>query len=159
MGKSPDERVQAAPGWIAGLRAEVGRVILSQARFVGWLLVGLPANGHVMPEDVPGLAKIWSVRALSAAIQASFHRIQFTPKLPPADIVSTFIENPQESKCHAAKGPVFANCVLGDETNRAPTTVRFDLLETMQDSQVTPGGETMPLPSPFLYNSGTRCVQ
>jgi len=141
MSKPLDEQVQAAPGCIARLRAEVARSIVGEWLLVDRLLVGLPARGHVLPEDVPGLAKIWSVRTLSAAIQASFHRIQFTPKLPPADIVSTFIENPQESKYHAAKGPVFDNFVLADETKRAPARVQIVMLETMQDRQVSLGGQ------------------
>ena len=114
------------------------------------LLVGLLANGHVLLEGVPGLAKTLSVRTLAAAIQATFHRIQFTPDLLPADIVGTLIYSPQDGKYHATKGPVFANFVLADEINRAPAKVQSALLEAMQERQVTLGGETMPLPSPFL---------
>ena len=146
MSKPLDEPVQAAPGWIARLRAEVGRVIVGQRQLVDRLLVGL-------------LSKTWPVRTLSAAIQASFHRAQFPPKLLPADIVSMFIENPQDSKYHAAKGPVFANFVLADETNRAPPRGQSALSETIQDRQMTLGGETVPLPWPFLCNCGTCCVQ
>ena len=146
MSKPLDEPVQAAPGWIARLRAEVGRVIVGQRQLVDRLLVGL-------------LSKTWPVRTLSAAIQASFHRAQFTPKLLPADIISTFIENPQDSKYHAAKGPVFANFVLADETNRAMPRGQSALSETIQDRQVTLGRETMLFPSTFLYNCGTRSVQ
>jgi len=114
------------------------------------LLVGLLANGHVLLEGVPGLAKTLSVRVLAAAIQASFHRIQFTPDLLPADIIGTLIYNPQDGKYHATRGPVFANLVLADEINRAPAKVQSALLEAMQERQVTLGGETMPLPQPFL---------
>jgi len=110
----------------------------------------LLANGHVLLEGVPGLAKTMSVRTLATAIHASFHRIQFTPDLLPADIVGTLIYSPQDGKYHATKGPVFANFVLADEINRAPAKVQSALLETMQERQVTLGGETMPLPSPFL---------
>jgi MoxR-like ATPase len=99
---------------------------------------------------VPGLAKTLSVRTLATAVQASFHRIQFTPDLLPADIVGTLIYNPHDGKYHAAKGPVFANFVLADEINRAPAKVQSALLEAMQERQVTLGGETMRLPSPFL---------
>jgi MoxR-like ATPase len=104
----------------------------------------------VLLEGVPGLAKTLAVRTLASAIQASFHRIQFTPDLLPADIVGTLIYNPQDGKYHATKGPVFANLVLADEINRAPAKVQSALLEAMQERQVTLGGDTMPLPKPFL---------
>jgi len=144
------EQVKAAAGWIGKLRTEIGKVIVGQEQLVDRLLVGLLANGHVLLEGVPGLAKTMSVRTLATAIHASFHRIQFTPDLLPADIVGTLIYSPQDGKYHATKGPVFANFVLADEINRAPAKVQSALLETMQEHQVTLGGETMPLPSPFL---------
>jgi MoxR-like ATPase len=145
-----NEQVQAASVWINNLRKQVARVIVGQEPLVDRLLVGLLANGHVLLEGVPGLAKTMSVRTLASAIHASFHRIQFTPDLLPADIVGTLIYSPQDGKYHATKGPVFANFVLADEINRAPAKVQSALLETMQERQVTLGGETMPLPSPFL---------
>jgi len=145
-----DEQVQAASGWIGRLRAEIGRVIVGQEQLVDRLLVGLLANGHVLLEGVPGLAKTMCVRTLASAIQASFRRVQFTPDLLPADIIGTLIYSPQDGKYHATKGPVFANFVLADEINRAPAKVQSALLETMQERQVTLGGETMPLPVPFL---------
>src|SRR2546423_12024101 len=144
------DQVQAAAGWIGKLRSEIGQVIVGQQQLVDRLLVGLLANGHVLLEGVPGLAKTLSVRTLAAAIHASFHRIQFTPDLLPADIVGTLIYNPQDGKYHATKGPVFANFVLADEINRAPAKGQSALLETMQERQGALGGETMPLPSPFL---------
>jgi len=142
--------VQAAFGWIKALREEIGRVIVGQEALVDRLLVGLLANGHVLLEGVPGLAKTMSVRALAAAIDAKFHRIQFTPDLLPADIVGTLIYSPHDGKYHATRGPVFANLLLADEINRAPAKVQSALLEAMQERQVTLGGETLPLPSPFL---------
>src|SRR5690242_8892336 len=145
-----NEQAEAAAVWIKTLSAEIGRVIVGQEQLVDRLLVGLLANGHVLLEGVPGLAKTLCVRTLAAAIQASFHRIQFTPDLLPADIVGTQIYNPQDGKYHATKGPVFANFVLADEINRAPAKVQSALLETMQARQVTLGREPMPLPSPFL---------
>jgi MoxR-like ATPase len=145
-----NEQVQATADWINRLRREVGRIIVGQEYLVERLLVGLLANGHVLLEGVPGLAKTLSVRVLAAAIQATFHRIQFTPDLLPADIIGTLIYNPQDGKYHATKGPVFANLVLADEINRAPAKVQSALLEAMQERQVTLGGETMPLPEPFL---------
>jgi MoxR-like ATPase len=144
------EQVQAATAWITRLRQEVGRVIVGQEQLVDRLLAGLLANGHVLLEGVPGLAKTLSVRTMAAAIQATFHRIQFTPDLLPADIVGTLIYSPQDGKYHATKGPVFANFLLADEINRAPAKVQSALLEAMQERQVTLGGETMALPSPFL---------
>src|SRR5438128_1567356 len=144
------EQVQAAAEWITKLRSEIGRVIVGQQYLVDRLLVGLLANGHVLLEGVPGLAKTLSVRTLAAAIQAQFHRIQFTPDLLPADITGTLIYNPQDGRYPATKGPIFANLVLADEINRAPAKVQSALLEAMQERQVTLGGETMPLPSPFL---------
>src|SRR5690349_1035977 len=150
MSTELNDQVKAASTWIVKLRTEIGRVIVGQEQLVDRLLVGLLANGHVLLEGVPGLAKTLSVRTLAAAIQASFHRIQFTPDLLPADIVGTLIYSPQDGKYHATKGPVFANFVLADEINRAPAKVQSALLETMQERQVTLGGETMPLPSPFL---------
>ena len=145
-----NEDVKRAATWVAALRKEIGHVIVGQEHLVDRLLVGLLANGHVLLEGVPGLAKTLAVRTLAAAIQAQFHRIQFTPDLLPADIIGTLIYNPQDAKYHATKGPVFANLLLADEINRAPAKVQSALLEAMQERQVTLGGETMPLPSPFL---------
>src|SRR4029434_3314397 len=145
-----NERVRQASAWVTRLRETVGQVVVGQQALVDRLLVGLLANGHVLLEGVPGLAKTLSVRTLAAAIHATFHRIQFTPDLLPADIVGTLIYSPQDGKYHATKGPVFANFVLADEINRAPAKVQSALLETMQERQVTLGGETMPLPAPFL---------
>src|SRR5262249_15330464 len=150
MSTGLNEQVEAAAAWITKLRNEIGRVIVGQEQLVDRLLVGLLANGHVLLEGVPGLAKTLSVRTLAAAIQASFHRIQFTPDLLPADIVGTLIYSPQDGKYHATKGPVFANFVLADEINHAPAKVKSALLEAMQERQVTIGGETMPLQSPFI---------
>ena len=147
---SQKENAPPTVAWVKALREEVGRVIVGQEHLVDRLLVGLLANGHVLLEGVPGLAKTLSVRTLAAAIHASFHRIQFTPDLLPADIIGTLIYNPQDGKYHATRGPVFANLVLADEINRAPAKVQSALLEAMQERQVTLGGETMPLPAPFL---------
>ena len=141
---------QATATWVAALRKEIGQVIVGQEYLVDRLLVGLLANGHVLLEGVPGLAKTLAVRTLASAIQAQFSRIQFTPDLLPADIVGTLIYSPQDGKYHATRGPVFANLVLADEINRAPAKVQSALLEAMQERQVTLGGETMKLPSPFL---------
>ena len=145
-----NEKTRQSTMWIGELRTEIGRIIVGQQYLVDRLLVGLLANGHVLLEGVPGLAKTLAARTLAAAIHADFHRIQFTPDLLPADIIGTLIYNPQDGKYQAKKGPVFANLVLADEINRAPAKVQSALLEAMQERQVTLGGETMPLPSPFL---------
>ncbi len=145
-----NEPVKQASIWINTLRTEIGRVVVGQQYLVDRLIVGLLANGHVLLEGVPGLAKTLSVRTLASAIHAKFNRIQFTPDLLPADITGTLIYNPQDSKYHATRGPIFANLVLADEINRAPAKVQSALLEAMQERQVTLGGETMLLPSPFL---------
>src|SRR5258708_21949174 len=145
-----NEEVQKGSTWVGTLRQEIAHVIVGQEHLIDRLLVGLLANGHVLLEGVPGLAKTLSVRTLAAAIQARFNRIQFTPDLLPADITGTLIYNPQDGKYHATKGPVFANLVLAAEINRPPAKVQSALLEDLQERQVTLGGETMPLPSPFL---------
>ena len=150
MNESLKLQTEAVSSWIGKLRTEIGQVIVGQEPLVERLLIGLLANGHVLLEGVPGLAKTLSVRTLATAVRASFHRIQFTPDLLPADIIGTLIYNPQDGKYHATRGPVFANFVLADEINRAPAKVQSALLEAMQERQVTLGGETMKLPSPFL---------
>ena len=136
--------------WIPRLRESIGQVIVGQRYLVDRLLVGLLANGHVLLEGVPGLAKTLSIRTLAQATGADFKRIQFTPDLLPADIVGTLIYSPKENTFHTRKGPVFANLVLADEINRAPAKVQSALLEAMQERQVTIGDATYNLPQPFL---------
>jgi len=150
MNLTLNEQVAQTASWISRLREEIAHVIVGQESLVDRLLVGLLANGHVLLEGVPGLAKTLSVRTLATAVQGKFNRIQFTPDLLPADIVGTLIYNPQDGKYRATRGPIFANFVLADEINRAPAKVQSALLEAMQERQVTLGGETMKLPSPFL---------
>ena len=145
-----EEKLKTATDWIPTLRTEIGQVIVGQHYLVDRLLVGLLANGHVLLEGVPGLAKTLSIRTLAAATDADFKRIQFTPDLLPADIVGTLIYNPKESNFQTRKGPIFANLVLADEINRAPAKVQSALLEAMQERQVTLGDETYRLPEPFL---------
>lgn len=145
-----NEQVKAASAWVPQLREQIGKVIVGQQYLIDRLIVGLLANGHVLLEGVPGLAKTLSVRTLAEAIHAKFSRIQFTPDLLPADIVGTLIYNPQKGEFFTKQGPVFANIVLADEINRAPAKVQSALLEAMQERQVTLGDETHPLPTPFL---------
>jgi MoxR-like ATPase len=143
-------KIESATKWIPQLREEIARVIVGQHYLVDRLIVGLIANGHVLLEGVPGLAKTLSIRTLATATAADFKRIQFTPDLLPADIIGTLIYSPKENTFHTRKGPIFANMVLADEINRAPAKVQSALLEAMQERQVTIGDTTYPLPSPFL---------
>ena len=145
-----EEKLKSAIQWIPTLREEIARVIVGQHYLVDRLLVGLLANGHVLLEGVPGLAKTLSIRTLASATAADFKRIQFTPDLLPADIIGTLIYSPKESTFHTRKGPIFANLILADEINRAPAKVQSALLEAMQEHQVTIGDTTYPLPEPFL---------
>lgn len=147
---SADESIKTATAWLPKLREEIGRVIVGQKYLVDRLLVGLLANGHVLLEGVPGLAKTLSIRTLATATSADFKRIQFTPDLLPADVIGTLIYNPKDSTFDTRKGPIFANMVLADEINRAPAKVQSALLEAMQERQVTIGDTTYPLPEPFL---------
>jgi MoxR-like ATPase len=126
------------------------RRIVGQDAMIERLLIGLLTGGHVLLEGVPGLAKTMTVRSLADAMHATFERIQFTPDLLPADVVGTMIYNQRTGEFTARRGPIFANIVLADEINRAPPKVQSALLEAMQEHQVTLGGETFPLPRPFL---------
>ena len=132
------------------LKDEVGRVIIGQYYMLDRLLIGLLANGHVLLEGVPGLAKTLSIKSLAQAIHAKFSRIQFTPDLLPADVIGTMIYNQQKNEFMVRKGPIFANFILADEINRAPAKVQSALLEAMQERQVTIGEQTYKLEEPFL---------
>ncbi len=144
------EQVQRAATWVEPLEREIGRVIVGQKALVDRLLVALVANGHVLLEGVPGLAKTLTLKTLAAATRARFQRLQFTPDMLPADIVGTLIYNPRDGGFVTKHGPIFANLVLADEINRAPAKVQSALLEAMQERQVTIGEQTFPLPEPFL---------
>ncbi len=128
----------------------MSRVIVGQRDLLDRLLVGLLANGHVLIEGVPGVAKTLAVTTLAQALEAAFQRIQFTPDLLPADLVGTLIYQPHSGDFRVRKGPIFANFLLADEINRAPAKVQSALLEAMQEGQVTIGEETYKLPRPFL---------
>ena len=129
---------------------EVKRVVVGQDRFLERVMVALLAQGHLLVEGVPGLAKTLTVKTLAAAIRGSFRRIQFTPDLVPADLVGTRIYNQKTGEFSTSLGPVFANLLLADEINRAPAKVQSALLEVMQERQVTIAGETHKVPSPFV---------
>src|SRR3954447_18676432 len=145
-----NELVQRQSAFVDKLTAEVGKVIVGQKAMIERILIGLLTGGHVLLEGVPGLAKTLTVKTLADALQMRFSRVQFTPDLLPADIVGTVIYNQARSEFISKKGPIFANLVLADEINRAPAKVQSALLEVMQERQVTIGGTTHPLPSPFL---------
>jgi MoxR-like ATPase len=130
--------------------AAMEQVIVGQRYMLERLLVGLLANGHVLIEGVPGIAKTLAVTSLAQALHAAHQRIQFTPDLLPADLVGTLIYQPQSGEFRVRRGPVFTNLLLADEINRAPAKVQSALLEAMQENQVTIGDETFPLPQPFL---------
>ncbi len=131
-------------------RAEMSKILVGQRYMVDRLLIGMLANGHVLVEGVPGLAKTTAVRALAGSLGIEFSRIQFTPDLLPADLVGTQVYEPKTGEFHTRLGPTFANVVLADEINRAPPKVQSALLEAMQERQVTIGDKTFPLPRPFL---------
>jgi MoxR-like ATPase len=144
------ELVTASSAPIRALIDEVGKVIIGQRYMVERLVIGLLANGHVLLEGVPGLAKSLTVTTLARAIQAKSRRIQFTPDLLPADLIGTQIYNQRTGEFTVRKGPIFANIILADEVNRAPAKVQSALLEAMQERQVSIGEETFRLEEPFL---------
>ncbi len=145
-----NERINQQSAFIDLLMMELNKAVVGQKHMVERLLIGLLANGHVLLEGVPGLAKTLAIKSLAAAIHGRFARIQFTPDLLPADVLGTMIYNPQEHKFAVRKGPIFANFVLADEINRAPAKVQSALLEAMQEKQVTIGDYTYKLEEPFL---------
>ena len=148
--KAINEKIQRESAFIDLLQMEIGKVIVGQKYLVERLMVGLLANGHILLEGVPGLAKTLSIKTLAAAVQAKFQRIQFTPDLLPADLVGTMVYNQKDGSFQVKKGPVFANFILADEINRSPAKVQSALLESMQERQVTIGEQTFKLPEPFL---------
>ncbi|OGW78249.1 MAG: ATPase [Omnitrophica bacterium RIFCSPLOWO2_02_FULL_45_16] len=145
-----NEKVKKESAFTQRLMQEMEKVIVGQRYLIERLLVGLLANGHILIEGVPGLAKTLSVRVLAQAIKTKFQRIQFTPDLLPADIVGTLIYSPKDGAFTTRKGPIFANIILADEINRAPAKVQSALLEAMQERQVTIGETTFKLDEPFL---------
>ncbi len=149
-GYSLSARAAAAAETLGRVREEVHRVIVGQETLIDRLLIGLLTGGHVLVEGVPGLAKTLTVSTLAAALHLDSVRIQFTPDLLPADLIGTEIFSPADGRFTVRRGPLFANIVLADEVNRAPAKVQSALLEAMQERQVSIGGQTFPLPAPFL---------
>ncbi len=148
--KQIQEEVEKKSKFIEELTTELATVIVGQKYMIERLMIGLLADGHILLEGVPGLAKTLAVKSLASSIKAGFQRIQFTPDLLPADLVGTMIYNPQKAEFSVKKGPLFTNIILADEINRAPAKVQSALLEAMQERQVTIGETTHPLAEPFL---------
>ncbi len=142
--------VERQAQFVSRLRQEIAKVIVGQQYMTDRMLVALLANGHVLIEGVPGLAKTTAVHTLATAMKCDFHRIQFTPDLLPADLIGTLVYSPKSGDFTTKKGPVFGNIILADEINRAPAKVQSALLESMQERQVTIGDQTFPLPDPFM---------
>lgn len=142
--------VQQKSEFVRALLSELDKVIVGQRYMLERMLIGLLANGHILLEGVPGLAKTLAVTVLSKAIDADFRRIQFTPDLLPADLIGTQIYRQSDGDFFTRKGPIFANIILADEINRAPAKVQSALLEAMQERQVSIGEQTYALPTPFL---------
>jgi MoxR-like ATPase len=145
-----NETVQKAGAFLRPLTLEMGKVVVGQTYLVERLIIGLLANGHVLLEGVPGLAKTLSVKSLATCLSVKFSRLQFTPDMLPADVIGTQIYNPQSGGFTTRRGPIFANLVLADEINRAPAKVQSALLEAMQEKQVTIGDASYKLEEPFL---------
>ena len=148
--KQISKLVEEKSQFVRSLFGEMDKVIVGQRYMLERMLVGLLANGHILLEGVPGLAKTMAVTVLSRAIRADFKRIQFTPDLLPADLIGTQIYRQSDGEFFTRKGPIFANIILADEINRAPAKVQSALLEAMQERQITIGRETFALPEPFL---------
>ncbi len=148
--KELNDRIQQESQFVDMLTLEMNKVIVGQKQLVENLLIGLLANGHILLEGVPGLAKTLAINTLASAVDAKFSRIQFTPDLLPSDLVGTMIYSRKNEDFQIRKGPVFANFVLADEINRSPAKVQSALLEAMQERQVTIGDQTFKLPEPFL---------
>ena len=144
------ERIQSKSSFIEALTMGMDKVIVGQKHLVESLLIGLLANGHILLEGVPGLAKTLAIKTLASLIEAKYSRIQFTPDLLPADVVGTMIYSQKNEEFVVKHGPIFSNFVLADEINRAPAKVQSALLEAMQERQVTIGDKTYKLPTPFL---------
>ncbi|MBQ7623116.1 MAG: AAA family ATPase [Bacteroidales bacterium] len=157
--KELNDRIQKESEFTDILSLEMGKVIVGQKHLVENLMIALLANGHILLEGMPGLAKTLAISTLSKAVNAKFSRIQFTPDLLPADLTGTLIYSQKKEEFEVHKGPVFANFVLADEINRAPAKVQSALLEAMQERQVTLGDKTYPLPEPFLVMATQNPVE
>ncbi len=145
-----NEKIEKESSFVDLIRLEINKVIIGQKHLTDSLMIGLLANGHILLEGVPGLAKTLAIKSLASSIEAKFSRIQFTPDLLPADLIGTMIYSQKKEEFVVKKGPVFANFILADEINRSPAKVQSALLEAMQERQVTIGDSTYKLEEPFL---------
>lgn len=145
-----NKKIEKESEFVEKISAEVAKVIVGQKYMIERLLIGLLANGHILLEGVPGLAKTMAVKTLAATVQTKFQRLQFTPDLLPADLIGTLIYDQRNGKFTTKKGPIFSNLILADEINRSPAKVQSALLEAMMERQVTIGENTFPLDDPFL---------
>ncbi|MCH7673653.1 MoxR family ATPase [candidate division KSB1 bacterium] len=145
-----NKKIEKESEFVDKISAEVAKVIVGQKYMIERLLIGLLANGHILLEGVPGLAKTMAVKTLAATVQTKFQRLQFTPDLLPADLIGTLIYDQRNGKFTTKKGPIFSNLILADEINRSPAKVQSALLEAMMERQVTIGENTFPLDDPFL---------
>ena len=148
--KALNERIERESAFVDIIQMEMGKVIVGQKQLVDNLMIGLLANGHILLEGMPGLAKTLAINTLAQIVDARFNRIQFTPDLLPADLIGTMIYSQKSEQFQIKKGPVFANFILADEINRSPAKVQSALLEAMQERQVTIGEQTFKLDDPFL---------
>ena len=148
--KAINDKILKESEFVEKIVGEIGKVIVGQSYMIERLLIGLLANGHILLEGVPGLAKTLAVKTLSGTVKTKFQRIQFTPDLLPADLLGTLIFNQKDGEFTTKKGPIFSNLILADEINRSPAKVQSALLEAMQERQVTIGENTFPLDDPFL---------
>ncbi len=154
-----NEEIKNESAFIDLIQSELRKVIVGQNGMVEGLLIGLLANGHILLEGVPGLAKTLAINSLSKTLGGSFSRVQFTPDLLPSDVIGTQIYNMKDHAFETKQGPIFSNFVLADEINRAPAKVQSALLEAMQERQVTIGEESYPLPKPFLVMATQNPVE
>ncbi len=145
-----NDKIAKESSFVDMIRMEMNKVIIGQKHLTDSLLIGLLANGHILLEGVPGLAKTLAIKSLAAIIEAKFSRVQFTPDLLPADLIGTLIYSQKKEEFIVKKGPLFANFILADEINRSPAKVQSALLEAMQERQITIGESTYPLEEPFL---------
>ena len=145
-----NDRISKESVFIDKLREEIASTVIGQTDLINRLLIGILANGHILIEGVPGLAKTLLVKTIAQLIEAKFQRIQFTPDMLPADLIGTLIYNQKTGGFETRKGPIFSNIILADEINRSPAKVQSALLESMQERQVTIGEDTFLLDNPFL---------
>ena len=153
------ENIQKQSAFLQEAQTEISKRIVGQKVLIERLIIGMLTGGHVLVEGLPGLAKTSTIQALSECLNASFHRIQFTPDLLPADVIGTLVYNPASAEFSVKKGPIFANIILADEINRAPAKVQSAMLEAMQEKQVTIGDETFKLEEPFLVMATQNPVE